>query len=247
MSRYTDAVECFDKALAINPQSVEVLNNKGVTLSMRGLYKDAITCFDLAIAADPTSLEALNGKAIALQHMFSYKEALDVLEELAQTDLDESPRVEMFRWLLHHFEANTMAGWDLHTDLMRIAISIVRTEDEKKRIQTNLEQIKPNGKDRDYAYQTVQKLKLQLIHQTEDEAAAIHFMEANVDNPDIQKHLIVDYMPDHIGRNHYQMACKYIRRMAKLGYKPMALELIEQLRTQYRNRRALLEELTGIF
>ena len=43
------------------------------------------------------------------------------------------------------------------------------------------------------------------------------------------------------------MACKYIRRMAKLGYKPMALELIEQLRTQYRNRRALLEELTGIF
>ena len=97
------------------------------------------------------------------------------------------------------------------------------------------------------AYQTAQKLKLQLIHQTEDEAAAIHFMEANVDNPDIQKHLIVDYMPDHIGRNHYQMACKYIRRMAKLGYKPMALELIEQLRTRYRNRRALLEELTGIF
>lgn len=170
-----------------------------------------------------------------------------MLEELAQTDLDESPRVEMFRWLLHHFEANTMAGWDLHTDLMRIAISIVRTEDEKKRIQTNLEQIKPNGKDRDYAYQTAQKLKLQLIHQTEDEAAAIHFMEANVDNPDIQKHLIVDYMPDHIGRNHYQMACKYIRRMAKLGYKPMALELIEQLRTRYRNRRALIEELTGIF
>ena len=94
-----------------------------------------------------------------------------MLEELAQTDLDESPRVEMFRWLLHHFEANTMAGWDLHTDLMRIAISLVRTEDEKKRIQTNLEQIKPNGKDRDYAYQTAQKLKLQLIHQTEDEAA----------------------------------------------------------------------------
>lgn len=73
MSRYTDAVECFDKALALNPKSVEVLNNKGVTLSMRGLYKEAIACFDEAFAIDQTSLEALNGKAIALQHMFCSK------------------------------------------------------------------------------------------------------------------------------------------------------------------------------
>ena len=48
MSKYTEAVECFDKALAINPKSVDVLNNKGVTLSMRGLYKEAIACFEQA-------------------------------------------------------------------------------------------------------------------------------------------------------------------------------------------------------
>ena len=35
--------------------------------------------------------------------------------------------------------------------------------------------------------------------------------------------------------------------MIKLGQKPMALELVEQLEAQYRNRRALREELAYIF
>ena len=35
--------------------------------------------------------------------------------------------------------------------------------------------------------------------------------------------------------------------MIKLGQKPMALELVEQLKTQYRNRRALLDELAHVF
>ena len=86
LSGTLEAVECFDKALELNPQSVEVINNKGVTLSMRGLYKDAIAQFDQAVANDPTSLEALNGKAIALQHMYLYKEALDVLEQAMKID-----------------------------------------------------------------------------------------------------------------------------------------------------------------
>ena len=97
------------------------------------------------------------------------EEAFEVLEELARTDLDESLHADMFHWLLHHFEAKTMEGWDWHSDLMRIAISMVKTDAEKKRIQTDLEQIKPNGKDWDWNYRTAQNLKLQLIRQTEDE------------------------------------------------------------------------------
>ena len=333
------------------------------------------------------------------------EEALDVLAELAGTDLDESLHDEIFDWLLRHFEAKTMKGWDWHTDLMQMAISMVKTEGEKERIRTDLEQIKPNGKDWDWNYQTALDLRLQLIRQTEDEETALRFMETHVDNPDFRKeliehalhekdydkaeglahegvrkddkdapglaenwrdyllqvyqathhtekiislarhffvdgsgrhhpndyyykllkslipqtqwqryvegliadingksrrdepynrvaqiyiwekeweklfkllrkspsfyrieeaekylatdhaeelatmyrHLIVDYLPDHIGRDHYQTVCKYIRRMAKLGHKPMALELIELLRTQYRNRRALQEELARVF
>ncbi len=333
------------------------------------------------------------------------EEAFEVLEELAQADLDKSLHTEMFRWLLQHYKAKTMKGWDWHNDLMRIAISMVKTEAEKKRIRTDLEQIKPTGECWDWDYEHTQDLKLQLIRQTEDEAAVLRFMEANLDNSDFRKellekamrekdydraeqlanegvekdkekapglaedwrdyllqiyqathrtekvinlarhffvdrsgrhqpresyykllkslipqeqwqkyvddliadinkksrwdwdyertaeiyiweeqwdnlfdllrkypsfyrieeaekyladdhaedlammyrNLIIDYMPDHVGRDHYQMVCKYLRRMAKLGYKPMALELAASLKAQYRNRRALLEELARVF
>ena len=330
--------------------------------------------------------------------------AFEVLSELAKTDLDQSLHDEMFRWLLHHYETKTMKGWNWHTDLMRTAISMVRTKEEKERIRTDLEQIKPNGKDWDWDYRTAQNLELQLIRKTENEPAAIRFMEANSDNPDFRKELIekaiceknyaaaerlandgikkdaekapgwaedwryyllqvylarhdaektisfarhffvngsdrhqprkfyydllkslipqlqwnkyednliaaingksrwgadyervaeiyvweeqwnrlfellrkypdfyrieeaekyladdhaeelatmyrdliVSYMPNNVGRSHYQMICKYLRRMIKLGCKSMAMELANQLKTQYRNRRALLEELAQI-
>ena len=330
--------------------------------------------------------------------------AFGVLSQLAESGLDEPLRGEMFGWLLHHYEAKTMKGWDWHADLMEVAINLAKTKEEKKRIQTDLEQVKPNGKDWDWDYQTAQKLRLQLIEKTENESAAIRFMETNLDNSDFRKtliekamhekdyaraerlseegvekdretfpglaedwryyllqvyqathnqekvislarhffvngsgrhqprkyyydllkslipqlqwrkyvdnliagingksrggvdydrvseiyeweeqwdrlfdllrkypdfyrveeaekylaadhaqelaamyrDLIVSYLPNHIGRNHYEMVCKYLRRMIKLGCKSMAMELAGQLKAQYRNRRALLQELARI-
>ena len=40
------------------------------------------------------------------------------------------------------------------------------------------------------------------------------------------RRLILDYMPGHIGRDHYRMVCKYIRRMMKPGQKPMVLAML---------------------
>lgn len=57
---------------------------------------------------------------------------------------------------------------------------------------------------------------------------------------------ILKYVERNVGRGHYQKCCQYIRRMIKLGARPMATELITQLQTQYRNRRALLEELSQV-
>ena len=61
------------------------------------------------------------------------EEAFDVLSELSKKDMDESLHNEMSGWLLRHYEAGSMKGWDWHTDLMRIAIGMVKTEEEKKR------------------------------------------------------------------------------------------------------------------
>lgn len=57
---------------------------------------------------------------------------------------------------------------------------------------------------------------------------------------------ITNYVEKYIGRNHYQTACKYLRRMKKLGGNDRVNELIELFRKQYPKRRALMDELNRV-
>lgn len=54
---------------------------------------------------------------------------------------------------------------------------------------------------------------------------------------------VVKYIKNNTGRNHYQTACKYLRRIIKLGGRKVAEKIILDLRTQYPQRRSLIEEL----
>lgn len=54
------------------------------------------------------------------------------------------------------------------------------------------------------------------------------------------------FVENNVGRSHYQNVCRYIRRMKKLGGGKIAFKLIEDLKTQYKNRRALIEELNKV-
>ncbi|WP_298653696.1 SWIM zinc finger family protein [uncultured Proteiniphilum sp.] len=54
------------------------------------------------------------------------------------------------------------------------------------------------------------------------------------------------FVENNIGRSHYKDACRYMRRMKKLGGSQIVDKLIGDLRIQYKNRRALLEELTKV-
>jgi tetratricopeptide (TPR) repeat protein len=47
--RYTEAIECYDKALAINPKQDNALFNKGNALDRLEKYDEAIECYDKAI------------------------------------------------------------------------------------------------------------------------------------------------------------------------------------------------------
>jgi len=57
---------------------------------------------------------------------------------------------------------------------------------------------------------------------------------------------IINYVEKYIGRNHYQTACRYLRRMKKLGGNEKVNELIELFRKQYPQRRALMDELIRV-
>jgi len=57
---------------------------------------------------------------------------------------------------------------------------------------------------------------------------------------------ITNYMKNNMGRDHYQNACRYIRKIIKLGARKKANEIISYLRNEYPKRKALLEELSKI-
>ncbi len=57
---------------------------------------------------------------------------------------------------------------------------------------------------------------------------------------------ILKYMKDNIGRKHYQIACRYIRKIKKLGARDKANEIISSLRTEYPQRKALMDELNKV-
>ena len=63
---------------------------------------------------------------------------------------------------------------------------------------------------------------------------------------DLYAERIIEYVESHIGRNYYRTACKYIRKMIKLGARDKADEVISQLRQTHYSRRALMEELDNV-
>jgi hypothetical protein len=57
---------------------------------------------------------------------------------------------------------------------------------------------------------------------------------------------ITNYVEKYVGRNNYQTACRYLRRMKKLGGNEKVNKLIELFRKQYPQRKALMDELTKV-
>lgn len=57
---------------------------------------------------------------------------------------------------------------------------------------------------------------------------------------------VIEYMRINMGRDHYQNACRYIRRIIKLGAREKANEIISFFRDEYPKRLALMEELNNV-
>ena len=57
---------------------------------------------------------------------------------------------------------------------------------------------------------------------------------------------LMKYVEKFIGRDHYQKACRYLRRMKKLGGETEVNSLIEHFRKTYPMRKALLDELNNV-
>ena len=62
-----EAIEAYNKALAIKPDYAEAYNNMGVTLKEQGKLEEAIEAYNKALAIKPDYAEAYNNMGISSQ------------------------------------------------------------------------------------------------------------------------------------------------------------------------------------
>ena len=74
--RFADALSCYDRALALRPGDVEIINNRGNALQGLARYDEALAAYDQALAIRPDHVSALNNRGSALQQLKRYEEAL---------------------------------------------------------------------------------------------------------------------------------------------------------------------------
>ncbi|AEF95692.1 tetratricopeptide repeat protein [Methanotorris igneus] len=84
--KYLEAIECYDKALEIEPDFVEAWNNKGLALYELGRYSEAIKCYDKALEIDPNFAVAWYNKGLALKAIGKYQEARKCFEKAYELD-----------------------------------------------------------------------------------------------------------------------------------------------------------------
>jgi tetratricopeptide (TPR) repeat protein len=74
--RYADAVDCFSKALELDPKDSVSHNNKGSLLQDLYKPKEALECFNRALEINPKYPKAHTGKGTALKNLGKYKESI---------------------------------------------------------------------------------------------------------------------------------------------------------------------------
>ena len=87
-----------------------------------------------------------------------------------------------------------------------------------------------------------QNLSMEDIQQNEEYLSTDYSSELI----ELYRERITNHVENFVGRNHYQTACRYMRRMKKLGGNEQVNDLIELFRKQYPQRRALMDELTRV-
>lgn len=87
--RPEQAVECFDEALALNPNLAEILVKKGDALERLRRLQAAIECYDRAIAANSSMTIAYLHKGGLLNRMERFDEAMECYEQALRTQEKE--------------------------------------------------------------------------------------------------------------------------------------------------------------
>jgi tetratricopeptide (TPR) repeat protein len=81
---FEEALEIFERVLAMNQEIPEVWNNRGVALYGLGSYEEAMQSYDRCLVIDPENMDALRNKGFLLRNQKKLEEALVVYDRVLQ-------------------------------------------------------------------------------------------------------------------------------------------------------------------
>ena len=84
--RYNEAIQCYDRALEIDPEKAIAWTSKGLALDDLGRYDEAIQCYDHALEIDPKDTGTWNYKGLAIMNLDRYDEAIQCYDRALEID-----------------------------------------------------------------------------------------------------------------------------------------------------------------
>lgn len=91
LNRFEEALKSYDNSLKIDPNRINVLNNKGIVLSNLSRYEEALNSYNKSLKINLTDIDVLNNKVDALINLNRFEEALDVINEIFMLDENNIP------------------------------------------------------------------------------------------------------------------------------------------------------------
>ena len=85
-NEYNEAIECYDKAIKIEPSNFDLWFNKGYALIQLEKYEETIECYDKAIKIEPNDALAWDTKGIALVNLGKNNEAIECYDKAIEID-----------------------------------------------------------------------------------------------------------------------------------------------------------------
>jgi tetratricopeptide (TPR) repeat protein len=86
LSRYEEAIECYNEVIKLDPKHVDAWHNKGVTLENLDKFEEAIKCYEKIKVLDPNNVDAWYNIGHAYFYLDKYEEAIEYFDKALAID-----------------------------------------------------------------------------------------------------------------------------------------------------------------
>ena len=121
LNRYDLAETCFEKALEIEPNSIDALFEKGKfhnSFSGTGVKEDALICLNKVLELDSKHVDALEEKIDVLENMQKFEESLVCIEQIIKINRKKSSGLSL-AWSIVH-KANILYELGKFNDSLKL-------------------------------------------------------------------------------------------------------------------------------